>query len=89
MPKKNSKPAAKPTKRSRKTIGLPRPNETKSLSRPTNLPRVEIVTQLSDTIAAAEELFHAHGGSCSCDLCCAVANFVGALRIFHLLVEIT
>ena len=51
--------------------------------------RVEILTQLHDTIAACEELFRAHGQACSCDLCCLVGNFVGALRVFHMLVEIT
>ena len=42
-----------------------------------------------DTIAACEELFQAHGEACSCELCCLVTNFVGALWVFHMLVEIT
>ena len=90
MPKKNNKPVDKPPKRRRKTIShLPRQTEQKLISRPMQMARVEILTQLHDTIAACEELFHAHGQACSCDLCCLVANFVGSLRVFHMVVEIT
>ena len=51
--------------------------------------RAEIRTQLHDTIAACEELFQAHGPACSCDFCCLASNLVGAIRVFHMLVEIT
>ena len=51
--------------------------------------RAEILAQLHDTIAACEELFQAHGGACGCELCCLTSNFVGVLRVFHMLAEIT
>ena len=90
MPKKNSKPASKPPKRRRQTLShLPRQTEQKPISRPMQMARVEILTQLQDAVAACEELFRAHGQACSCDLCCLVANLVGSLRVFHMLVEIT
>jgi len=78
MPKQKVKPTGKLPNRRRKTLPrLPRQAEQKLVSRPTQMARVEIVTQLHDTVAACEELFRAHGPACSCDLCCLVSNFVG------------
>lgn len=60
-----------------------------SASQPTMIARERIVHQLTDLIAACEELFHEHGEACSCDACCAVSNMTGSLRIFRMLLEIT
>lgn len=90
MPKKSSKPAGNQPKRHRQTTRCPpRQPVQKPVSRPMQIARVEILTQLSDTVAACEELFQAHGQACASELCCLVTNCVGSLRLFHLLVEIT
>jgi hypothetical protein len=68
---------------------LARQQVQKPVSQPLHAPRAEIQVQLHDTIAACEELFKAHGQACTCDCCCLVSNFVGALRLFHMLLEIT
>jgi hypothetical protein len=79
----------KPTKRQGAPNRLGRQHVQKPVSQPLMAPRAEIQVQLRDTIAACEELFKAHGQACSCDCCCLVSNFVGSLRLFHMLLEIT
>ena len=88
MPKKNGRTTASSARR-RPARPLPRQSEQKPVTQPRQMARAEILTQLHDTIAACEELFQAHGEACSCELCCLVTNFVGALRVFRMLVEIT
>jgi hypothetical protein len=61
----------------------------KPVSQPLMASRAELQVQLRDTTAACEELFKAHGQACTCDCCCLVSNFVGAIRVFHMLLEIT
>jgi hypothetical protein len=77
-----------PSKRPKKSQ-LARQHVQKPVSQPLLAPRAEIQVQLRDTIAACEELFKAHGAECTCDCCCLVSNFVGALHLFHMLLEIT
>ena len=59
------------------------------MARPRQMARAEILIPLRNTIAACEELFQAHGEACSCELCCLTSNLVGAIRVFHMLAEIT
>jgi len=51
--------------------------------------RERIVSQLSDLITACEELFEEHGEECACEGCCLVTNFVGSLRLYRMVLEIT
>jgi tRNA1(Val) A37 N6-methylase TrmN6 len=81
---KRPTPKTRPMKRQ-----LARQQLQKPVSQPLLAARAEIQVQLHDTIAACEELFKAHGQACSCDCCCRVPNFVGALRVFYMLLEIT
>ena len=90
MPKKNNRTTTASVRRRRRPARpLPRQSEQKLVTRPMLMARAEIRTQLHDTIAACEELFQAHGPACSCDFCCLASNLVGAIRVFHMLVEIT
>lgn len=70
-------------------LHLPRQATHKPVSKPTMMARERIVSQMSDLIAACEELFAEHGAECCCDGCCSVSNMVGTLRIFRMLLEIT
>jgi len=44
---------------------------------------------MSDLVAACDELFAEHGEECTCDGCCLVSNFVGSLRLYRMVLEIT
>jgi len=68
---------------------LPRQRQQKPVSRPTMMARERIVSQLSDLITACEELFDEHGEECACEGCCLVTNFVGSLRLYRMVLEIT
>jgi len=68
---------------------LPRQVEQKPVFRPTMMARERIVSQLSDLITACEELFEEHGEECACEGCCLVSNFVGSLRLYRMVLEIT
>ena len=90
MAKKKSLTATAPSRQRKRTVKpLPRQRDQKVVSQPVQMARAEILVQLKDTIAACDGLFQAHGEACSCDLCCLVSNFVGAVRVFRMLVEIT
>ena len=90
IPKTNSRTTATAARRRRwPGRSLPRQGEQKPVTQPRQMARAEILTQLHDTIAACEELFQAHGEACRFELCCLGTNFVGALRVFRMLVEIT
>ena len=89
MSTKNRKPTKGSINRGRKKIAFPKQSEQKLVSRPMQIPRAEIATQLRDTLAACEELFRAHGQACSCDLCTLVSNLVGVVRVFAMRVDIT
>jgi tRNA1(Val) A37 N6-methylase TrmN6 len=83
-----SKKRPEPKKRTTK-IQLARQQVQKPVSQPLLAARAEIQLQLHDTIIACEELFKSHGQACTCDCCSLVSNFVGAIRLFHMLLEIT
>jgi hypothetical protein len=68
---------------------LPRQHEQKLVPHPTLMARKRIVDHLNDTIGACEDLFHEHGESCSCETCCVTSNLVGAVRVFHMLLQIS
>jgi hypothetical protein len=76
-------------RRGRPIHPLPRQRQQKPVSRPTMMARERILSQLSDLITACEELFEEHGIECCCDGCCAVTSFVGSLRLYRMVLEIT
>jgi hypothetical protein len=53
------------------------------------MPRERILAQLHDLVVACLELFDEHGPECDCESCCVVSNFVGALRLFRMVLEIS
>ena len=89
MPKERS--TANPA-RKRRTKPLqppPRQRELKPISKPRQIQRDHLLTQLHDLIVACEELFDAHGDGCDCETCCVASNFVGSLRLFRMVLEIS
>jgi hypothetical protein len=68
---------------------LPREREPKPLAKPRQLQRERLLAQLHDLTVACEELFDEHGIECDCETCSVVSNFVGALRLFRLVLEIS
>lgn len=68
---------------------LQRQTTHKPVSTPTMIARERIQSQMSDLIVACEELFDEHGTECCCDGCALVSNFVGSLRLYRMLLEIT
>ncbi len=68
---------------------LPREREPKPLSKPRQMQREQLLSQLHDLIAAVEELFEAHGSGCDCETCAVASNFLGALRLFRMVLEIS
>jgi hypothetical protein len=68
---------------------LPRDREPKPLSIPRQMQRDQLLGQLHDLVVACEELFEAHGASCDCETCSVASNFVGALRLFRLVLQIS
>ena len=77
-------------RRRRKPIHpLPRQREHKPVSRPFQMGRERILSQLHDLIGSCEDLFAEHGDSCACESCCVVSNFVGTVRLFRMILEIS
>jgi hypothetical protein len=68
---------------------VPRHRQQKPVSHPRLLARARILDQLHDLIVACRELFDEHGEACECEACCVVSNFVGALRLFRMVLEIS
>jgi hypothetical protein len=56
---------------------------------PTNQARARIRSHLIDTVDASEDLFHEHGDDCECEICRLVSNFIGSVRLYTMLLEIT
>ena len=71
------------------THPLARQNEQKSVSTPRQQARSQILDQLTDAIAACQELFAQHGEACTCESCCLVSNMIGSLQVFRMILEIT
>jgi hypothetical protein len=61
----------------------------KRVSPPRQLGRERLLSQMTDLIAACREQLERHGAACDCETCCVVSNFVGALRLFRLILEIS
>jgi hypothetical protein len=90
MPDRSNR--AKPPKAHRRRTPshpLARQVEQKPISAPMQQARSRILDQLTDTIAACQELFEEHGEACSCESCCLVSNLIGSLKVFRMLLEIT
>lgn len=68
---------------------IPRNRERKPIMHPQHMTRQRILSQLHDVIGSCEDLFAEHGETCECETCCVVSNFVGSLRLFHMLAEIS
>jgi hypothetical protein len=68
---------------------LSREREPKPLSVPRQLQREQLLNQLHDLIVACAELFDEHGTECDCETCAVTSNFIGALRLFRLILEIS
>jgi len=68
---------------------LARQTEDKPIAAPIQQGRPRILAQLSDAIAACQELFEEHGDACTCESCCLVSNMVGSLKVFRMILEIT
>ena len=80
----------KPAPRKRPALAnLPKPAEQKLVSEPQLQVRNRILNDLHDTIGSCEDLFEQHGEGCQCEACCLVGNFVGSIRIFEMLLQIT
>lgn len=77
------------TRRRKLSRPLPRQQTSRSVSTPRLMARQQIVLQLHDLVVACEELFAVHGDGCDCEACCVVSNFVGALRLFRMILEIS
>lgn len=86
MPRKTSGPG---DQRRGRAPALQRQATHKPIRTPTMIARERIGSQMSDLIAACEELFDEHGAECCCDGCALVSNFVGSLRLYLMLLEIT
>lgn len=83
-------PRDQPKRRRRKPIQpLPRQRERKPVSTPQQAVRQRILSQLDDVIGSCEDLFKEHGEDCECESCRVVSNFVGAIRLFHMILEIS
>jgi hypothetical protein len=67
---------------------LPRQGQ-KPISQPTQQTRFRIQSHLDDAIGACEDLFREHGLTCECPTCRCVSNVVGALRVFHMVLQIS
>lgn len=76
-------------RRRRSTHPLPRQQQQKHVSPPRQLRRERILSQMTDLIAACCEQLDSHKAGCDCETCCVVSNFVGALRLFRLVLEIS
>jgi hypothetical protein len=87
MPKKQPR---RPRRGKRKpSQRVARQRELKPISHPRQIYRERILAQLHDLIVACDELFGEHGESCDCETCCVTSNFVGALRLFRMILEIS
>jgi hypothetical protein len=89
MPRTREERGKRPWRRKQPRHPLPCQRQQKPVSRPTMMARERIVSQFSDLITACEELFAEHGEECACDGCCLVTNFVGSLRLYRMVLEIT
>jgi hypothetical protein len=89
MPRTREEQRQGPRRRKPLRHPLPRQLQQKPVSKPTMMAREQILSQLSDLITACEELFEQHGEACACEGCCTVSNFVGSLRLFRMILEIT
>ncbi len=89
MARKPSTPQPDDPGKKKPTPTLPREPEPKPLSKPRQMQRERILAQLHDLIVACEELFAQHGAECDCESCSVASNFVGALRLFRLVLEIS
>ena len=82
-------PRDSPKRRRKPAHPLPRQKEHKPVSPPRQLGRERLLSQMTDLIAGCREQLEGHGEACDCDTCCVVSNFVGALRLFRLVLEIS
>jgi len=89
MPRAREERGQGPRRRKRPRHPLPRQQQQKPVSKPTMQAREQILSQMSDLITACEALFEQHGEACACDGCCLVTNFVGSLRLYRMVLEIT
>jgi hypothetical protein len=80
---------AKTSVRGRRKLAkiLSKHRQAKPVSTPLMKARQQILSQMSDLIAAHEELFEQHGEACECDACCLVSNMLSTIRIFKMLLE--
>ncbi|OAI40703.1 hypothetical protein AYO40_04415 [Planctomycetaceae bacterium SCGC AG-212-D15] len=79
----------RPKRRDKRPHPLPRHGDDKRVSAPRQLGRQQIISQMTDLIAGCREQLERHGAGCDCETCCVVSNFVGALRLFRLVLEIS
>ncbi len=89
MAKKPETPKPDKTDKKKPAQPLPRERDPKPLSKPRQMQREQLLSQLHDLIVACEELFSEHGNTCDCETCSVTSNFVGALRLFRLVLEIS
>jgi hypothetical protein len=87
MPQEKPKPARH--HRKKPIQPPPRQHQLKPVSQPRQIQRERILSQLHDLIVACEELFDEHGTECDCETCSVVSNFVGALRLFCMVLKIS
>ena len=76
-------------RRRKPTHPLAHQAQQKPISAPIQQARPRILDQLTDAIAACNELFEEHGEACTCEGCCLVSNLVGSLKVFRMILEIT
>jgi len=61
----------------------------KHVPQPQLMARKRILDALADAIGSCEGLFAEHGESCTCEACCITTNMVGAVRVFHMVLEVS
>lgn len=82
-------PTDSPRRQRKPKHPLPPHRDEKRVSPPRQLGRERILSQMTDLIAACRDQLEGHKAGCDCDTCCVVSNFVGALRLFRLILEIS
>ena len=74
----------------RPSADVPRRQSThKPAPTPTMQVRERMRVHLIDAVNACEDLFGEHGQECACEVCALVSNFVGSLRLYVMLINIT
>lgn len=68
---------------------LHKQRQRRALRQPAQQGRHRIYSHLDDALGACADLVADHGEDCECETCCLVSNLVGAVRVFHMLLEIT